>query len=408
MSAQPDMPPETPPDVPRAEPEGVAGERGIPQLQRIRSVQSRVSSFLTVGLTSALAAGLLLWYYHGALQRPDRAREQAAAALKRRAQGDVALPPLGPLPAREVKPDDSLIGNVLGDPPPLNAPEIPVAQRSSSPYANLTAKTPGELAWERKMAGPVLIPMNGSRSGSESARYSTTLATPTFAGGPAMEMPAMNGGAGVGSGPELGDLLRPTATPAVRAQVLPTQALLLPKGAFIDCTLETAISSSLPGMTTCITATDTFSADGAVVLLERGTKLVGETRGQVQQGSPRLFVLWTEARSPTGVVVPLASPGTDELGRSGLSGHIERHWWTRFGSAILVSIINGAVQAASQQGRDGTLIVNPTTGGDVMTEVLKDTIHIPPTIEKPSGDKIQVLVARDVDFRSVYQLKAAP
>ena len=84
---------------------------------------------------------------------------------------------------------------------------------------------------------------------------------------------------------------------------------MLPKGAFIDCTLETAISSALPGMTTCVTATDTFSADGNIVLLERGSKLVGETRGQVQQGKPRLFVLWTEARTPTGVVVPLASPG---------------------------------------------------------------------------------------------------
>ena len=51
-------------------------------------------------------------------------------------------------------------------------------------------------------------------------------------------------------------------------------------------------------MTTCITATDTFSADGSVVLLERGTKLVGETRGEVQQGSARVFVLWTEARTP--------------------------------------------------------------------------------------------------------------
>ena len=112
-------------------------------------------------------------------------------------------------------------------------------------------------------------------------------------------------------------------------------------------------------MTTCVTATDTFSADGKVVLLERGTKLVGETRGQVQQGQARVFVLWTEARTPTGVVVPLDSPGTDELGRSGLAGEVDRHFWQRFGAAMLISVIDGAVQAAvqasSQQRRHGDL-----------------------------------------------------
>ena len=71
-------------------------------------------------------------------------------------------------------------------------------------------------------------------------------------------------------------------------------------------------------MTTCITPTDTFSADGKVVLLERGTKLIGETQSEVQQGSSRVFVLWSEARTPTGVIVPLASPGTDVLGRAGV------------------------------------------------------------------------------------------
>jgi type IV secretion system protein VirB10 len=91
----------------------------------------------------------------------------------------------------------------------------------------------------------------------------------------------------------------------VAARILPTQRLLIPKGAFIDCTLETAINSSLPGMTTCVTATDTFGADGQVVLLERGTKLTGETAGTVQSGAARVFVLWTEARTPTGVVIPL-------------------------------------------------------------------------------------------------------
>lgn len=161
-------------------------------------------------------------------------------------------------------------------------------------------------------------------------------------------------------------------------------------------------------MTTCVMATDTFGVDGQVVLLERGTKLVGETRGQVQQGSARVFVLWDEARTPTGVIVPLASPGTDELGRSGLSGTVDRHFWERFGAAILVSVIDGTIQSAvqSSHGSSGTVIVNPSATQDVMTEVLKNTINIPPTVVKHQGDRIQVLVARDLDFRSVYELRS--
>jgi type IV secretion system protein VirB10 len=205
---------------------------------------------------------------------------------------------------------------------------------------------------------------------------------------------------------DMAALLEPTSTPAALAKVLPTQQLLLAKGSFLDCTLETAIDSSLPGMTTCVTATDTFGVDGSVVLLERGTKLVGETRGQVQQGTTRVYVLWTEARTPTGVVVPLASPGTDELGRSGLQGEVNRHFWERFGAAILVSVIDGAVQAAAQDtgSGDDTVVVSPSTSRDVMTEVLRSTINIRPTVTKRNGDRIAVLVARDLDFRSVYEL----
>jgi type IV secretion system protein VirB10 len=191
--------------------------------------------------------------------------------------------------------------------------------------------------------------------------------------------------------------------------MLPTQQFLLPKGAFIDCTLETAIDSTLPGMTTCVTATDTFGVDGKIVLLERGSKLVGETRGDVQNGAARVFVLWTEARTPTGVLVPLDSPGTDELGRSGLPGEVNRHFWDRFGAALLISVVDGAMQAAVQSSTrgGGAIIYNPSTSTSAITDVLKGTVNIPPTVIKHQGDRIQILVARDLDFRPVYELRAA-
>jgi type IV secretion system protein VirB10 len=210
-------------------------------------------------------------------------------------------------------------------------------------------------------------------------------------------------------------MLKPTPTPAVTAQVLPTRRMLLPKGAFIDCTLETAIDSTYEGMTTCIGASDIYGADGKVVLLERGTKFVGEQRGEPRQGQGRVFVVWNEARTPTGVVVQLASPGTDELGRNGLPGFVDTHFWQRFGAAILLSVIDGTMQAivAHQQsgtnvGSGGGVVLGPQGSRDVIAEVLRNTMSIPPTVIKNQGERIQILVARDVDFRPVYALRSDP
>jgi type IV secretion system protein VirB10 len=363
----------------------VAGERSACAVQRPPPLQSRVTNILVMGTMGAVALGLLGWYYANSLGSEAHARAVAQGAAQDKAKGEMALPPLG-----RVDPPPRLAA-LLGPPP--EEPPAEILEAWSRP-----PKTLG--------VGPGAVPSPGGKSPAE-LRLERRLAGPAFAG------PARAGagsgtppGAGAAGG-DLAGLLQPTMTEAVSARVLPTQQLLLPKGAFLDCTLETAIDSSLSGMTTCVLATDAFGADGSVVLLERGTKLVGETRGQVRAGSALIFVLWTEARTPKGVVVPLASPGTDELGRSGLPGKVNRHFFERFGAAILVSVIDGAVQAAvaSQREAGDTVVVNPTTTSQVMTEVLKSTLSIPPTVVKPQGDRIQVLVARDLDFRSVYELK---
>ncbi len=405
MFRTPDPEPVLAEDASAAEP--IAGDRGIPQMNRAPSVQSRLSSLLALALMCALGVGFLTWYYARTLARPAQAHQAAQTAAKSHAQGEMALPSLGRIEAPRIaradppapKAEVPVIEQAIGPAPPPPAMQVyPTAMPVPAGAAAPPQKSPGELAMERRLAGPAF------------ARGSADSAGGGAGGGGGSAMPVGNGSAtGTGdSADPLQALLRPTLTPAVSPSVLPTQRFLLAKGAFIDCTLETAIDSTLPGMTTCITATDTFSADGSVVLLERGTKLVGETRGQVAQGTSRIFVLWNEARTPTGVIVPLASPGTDELGRSGLAGEVNRHFWDRFGAAILLTVINGAVQGlVNSQNNAGSVVITPSGTTDVMTEILRSTVSIPPTVTKAQGDRIQVFVARDVDFRSVYALRVA-
>ena len=412
-----------------AEVGGVAGERATASVNRVRSLQSRMSNVLAAGLMCALGIGALTWYYAHVFARSAHATQVAQRAAGRAASGDAPLPPLGPfsqptvtVPSATSAPTSAatptLAAQLLGPPPELPSPAATAAWSQADQLARWSAVTqPSPTATavqarvsslDRKLQGPVFAASSGTGSSAEGAApapMSNGSSGPPWAVSPSSERSESSPPA---AGASLAALLRPSVTPAVEASVLPTERFLLPKGAFIDCTLETAIDSTLPGMTTCVTATDTFSADGTVVLLERGTKLVGETRGQVRAGQARLFVLWTEARTPTGVVVPLDSPGTDALGRAGLTGKVNTHFWERFGAAILVSVIDAGVQAGIQATNNGgTVIVNPSNTEDVMTGILQSTVNIPPTITVRQGARIQVLVARDVDFRSVYRLTMA-
>jgi type IV secretion system protein VirB10 len=167
--------------------------------------------------------------------------------------------------------------------------------------------------------------------------------------------------------------------------------------------LETAIDSTLQGMTTCLLSVDVFGADGQIVVLPRGTQLVGETRGGLKAGQGRIAVLWQSARRPDGVTVELESPGTDALGRAGVSGSIDRQFGERFGSAVLLSVVDGAIAAgvASQQRGGSQVVVAPSGSEAVMTERLKESQGIQPKLLVAQGTRLAVLVARDIDFGSV-------
>jgi type IV secretion system protein VirB10 len=378
------------PDVP----EPALTGRGPPLFRQLTALHERLGNLLALGLVAALGVAVLAVYYLHAAQRRGELRQKQHAEQTSRAQSEMPLPALQPLTLTDANTPQTTDGKDLVSPP------LPLP-----PATALTSPTSAVAATSVPVAKPSSLERRLTGSAYGHVESPTAAAEPV--GMAAASGVAANRSSAAATEPAAGLLPRGAFGDTTRAELLPGQRLLLPKGAFIDCTLETAIDSTLPGMTTCITATDTFGADGKVVLLERGTKLVGETRGQVQQGTARLFVIWTEARTPTGVVVPLDSPGTDALGRAGLAGTVDRHFWARFGAALFISTIDGAEQAAIQSaGRNsGTVIYNPTAPTEISTEVLRSTLNVAPTVRKANGDRIQVLVARNIDFTPVYELR---
>lgn len=234
-----------------------------------------------------------------------------------------------------------------------------------------------------------------------------------------------SGTAGLGGGTEsamddagndhgaLGKDLTATRTGAVAAARLHDPNLTITQGRMLPCTLETALSSQVSGMTSCVLTRDIYSTNGRVLLMERGTRIVGQYQaGQLKRGLSRIFVLWTRAETPNGVVVTLDSPAADALGRSGVTGKINKHFWERFGAALLISLVDdfGNYQIAKQQARrENGDTYSFSTGSEAAEQasaiIVQGSLNIPPTLETAQGTSLSVFVARDLYFGQVYALR---
>jgi type IV secretion system protein VirB10 len=216
---------------------------------------------------------------------------------------------------------------------------------------------------------------------------------------------------------EMAALLTSTRTPPSSADTLGNRNFILAKGSFIDCALQTRLDSTVPGMTACVITRNIYSDNGKVLLLERGSTVTGEYQSSMKQGMARIFVLWSRIKTPNGIVIPLDSPGTDQLGGSGLPGYVDNHFWDRFGGALMLTLINSAAQGLSSYvgnlSSQAGLQQNFNGGGgsasaqNVATEALRNTINIPPTLYKNQGEQVGIYVARDLNFSSVYDVSAA-
>jgi len=202
---------------------------------------------------------------------------------------------------------------------------------------------------------------------------------------------------------ELEQRLEASQITAVRGRAMPHRNFLITAGTQIPCVLQTALDSSQPGLASCMIPSPVFSDNGRVILLDKGTRVLGEYRGGLQQGQNRLFVVWNRAITPRGVSISLGSPAADALGRAGMPGRTETFFWKRFGGALLLSIVGDAGSAASN--RLSGVEETSRVPSNAAAAAVENDIRIQPVLRARQGAEMTIFAARDFDFSNVYSLR---
>lgn len=304
--------------------------------------------------------------------------------------------------------DDGIVAPMLADAPTdpnapvkLSAEQVPAIDAQASDGATIAAEAHanGQSGPPKKSEAQIL---------REASRRSTLVAYSGELGGRG----GFSGGQ-FGGQPRASNEDEPTALDNMRrvskigqaqASSIGNRNMLIVAGSVIPCVLTTAMDSSQPGYTACIIPRDVYSDNGRVILLEKGTKVLGEYQGGLDRGRYRLFVMWNRAVTPRGVSINLNSPASDAMGRAGLAGGVKTFFWDKFGSALLFSAIEDASYVAGQAVGSGTENMVRTPSNTSST-LLRDANQVKPVIRKNQGEDVSIFVSHDFDFSNVYDLK---
>ncbi|WP_153141892.1 type IV secretion system protein VirB10 [Paraburkholderia agricolaris] len=383
----------------------VSTDRGMPALGQYRRARPR-AWWLTPLIVVLVAGGGAVWTIHAFLARHDaQAKARRDAIAETSAQGRVfrdgpvaasaaSAPVAASVPVPPLEPGQM---HVAARPPAAAAHPVSARSYYDAPLL-VTANTSGAVGQTGGVPiGPGALAAEGALDGVAGAASSVAEVAP----GRTVSAPRQ-GGTGA-----LAQALTPTATPRVLANTLGNRSLVLAQGAKIDCAGDTAFDSTEAGLSTCTVTKNVYSDDGRVVLIERGSQINSQYRSNLSPGQKRAFILAARIETPHGVTVEIDSPAADALGRMGIEGYVNNHWGERIGAAMLLGLTQDAIGYLATRGGNGSVVYENTQqqGNDMATRVLDSTINIPPTLTQNQGAEFTIVVARDLDFGSVYALQ---
>ena len=206
-----------------------------------------------------------------------------------------------------------------------------------------------------------------------------------------------------------GQVTGATVLQASSAAILAHPDFTITAGAKIPCLPVEAADSSLGGFYTCRVPEWVRGTTQTRGLLPPGTIIFGQVRKGLEQNQERLGIVFTRIETAGDhVLIRLAAPAADAIGRAGVGGDVDTFFWDRAGAVALYALIDG-LQGALTQGASagisglaggsfGSINIGSGGGQSLAGIELQNKINKAPVLRRDQALPIEVSVGQDLDF----------
>ncbi|WP_172966774.1 TrbI/VirB10 family protein [Fusobacterium nucleatum] len=177
-------------------------------------------------------------------------------------------------------------------------------------------------------------------------------------------------------------------------------------GGIIPGVMLTGINSDLPGTMTANVREDIYdTVTGRILLIPKGTRVIGKYSSSISFGQSRVLVVWQRLIFPNGKSINLENfEGADMSGYSGLVGTVDNHTLKLFQGVILSSILGAAAGIIDDNGNNNNNNswrnnAGRGAGEEIVTigeAIASRLLAVQPTIKIAPGSRFNIMVNSDL------------
>lgn len=195
----------------------------------------------------------------------------------------------------------------------------------------------------------------------------------------------------------------------------------------IPAVIKIPIDTRNPSRAVATVERDIYGGDGRLVVIERGSTLIGTVQSVSSTGEEKVSIAWERLVRPDGAAFAFEASSGDAMGRAGVPAHLNNRWFERFGTTMLMSALNVGVTLGLNGSQQTITSVSPFGAGSanvsqdarsvatqqfredtqpLIQQFTEEQLALPPIRTVPVGTRITVFPSTDLWLKPINPTEA--